>query len=503
MSKLGFDLKLLDLLLADFEANEKNKKEKKKVTTKKKLPATEFERTGVKFILPEAMDYDTAIEVLQRKKTEEETKVGIYEEVDAYPLDGAFMLMKVLAGRYGWASPVPTPGFFKDTPPTMANLEVGYGENTQVIWGSFAMPGIEGSLSTGAGRKDGRLIFIIQGQVKKKHQNEVLEIAAEVRRRIREESVYKGAAIRLQTDEDGELDAMDAPKFLDLTRVNEEELVLPTEIEEQVRTSLFTPVEHTERCRQFGIPLKRGVLLEGKYGTGKTLTAYVTAKKCVANGWTFIYLDRVSGLDEALRFARQYSPSVIFAEDIDRVVAGEDRTVDIDDVLNSIDGIESKGSEIITILTTNHVDRINRAMLRPGRLDAVISITAPDAKAAERLLRLYGRDSIARSEDLTLAGVELGGQIPAVIREVVERSKLFAISRNNGDDEKLSITSADLVRAAKQMKHHLRLMSGNEVVPATIEHEIGAGFTKLFRESVGKGDKTVHEQLESIYQRLS
>src|SRR5262249_9702485 len=112
----------------------------------------------------------------------------------------------------------------------------------------------------------------------------------------------------------------------------------------------------------------------------KTLTAYVTAKKSSSNNWTFIYLDRVAGLHEAFRFAKQYAPSVIFAEDIDRAVNGDDRTTDIDDVLNTIDGIESKGGEIITILTTNHVDQINRAMLRPGRLDAVISIQAPDAE---------------------------------------------------------------------------------------------------------------------------
>jgi SpoVK/Ycf46/Vps4 family AAA+-type ATPase len=74
------------------------------------------------------------------------------------------------------------------------------------------------------------------------------------------------------------------------------------------------------------VPLKRGVLLEGPYGTGKTLTAFVTAKKCVENGWTFIMLDRVAALKEALTFARMYAPAVVFAEDIDRSVEGE-RTV--------------------------------------------------------------------------------------------------------------------------------------------------------------------------------
>jgi transitional endoplasmic reticulum ATPase len=68
--------------------------------------------------------------------------------------------------------------------------------------------------------------------------------------------------------------------------------------------------------------------------------------------------------------------------------------------LNEIDGVESKGKELITILTSNHAENINQAMLRPGRLDAVLSIQAPDAFAAEKLIRLYARGLILERESL-------------------------------------------------------------------------------------------------------
>lgn len=458
----------------------------------------EFEKRGVKLIVPENMTYGDAILALTKKQKEEETYVTVSYEINAFPLDGAHALMQVLKNRYGWASPVPTPGFFGDTPPELIGLETGPGKRTQVIWGDFIMPGIDGRITTSGRRKDGRLIFVIAGKVKKKHQDEVEKIATEVMDYLKSNSVYKGAAIRLNTDSDGEIEATMAPSFLDLSKVNEAELVLPTAVREQVDTSLFTPIEYTGRCRQLSIPLKRGVLLEGPYGTGKTLTAYVTAKKCQENGWTFIYLDRVGGLHEAFRFAKQYAPSVIFAEDIDRAASGDERTVDIDDILNTIDGIESKGSEIITILTTNHVDKLNLAILRPGRLDSVISIQAPDSAAAQQLMRLYARGMISTKENLAEAGDELAGQIPAVIRECVERAKLHAIRRTKGEAVELSLSCSDLVYAGREMKNHLALMSKKEEEEMSNEELIGTAFREIVEETIGSNGVTVFEKVKEV-----
>lgn len=450
---------------------------------KMKYKSVDFEQAGKKMILPKGMGYEEAIHHLKKKQVEEETEINIFEEIDAFPFDGAFMLMKVLQDRYGWASPVPIPGFFGPKPPTMVGLEIAPGEFTQIIWGAFSMPGIEGRLQTQMSQKNGKLMLVISGTVKKKNEGDVKEIAAEVRKRIREESVYKGQAIRLTTNDDGAVTADTHPTFIDVTQVREEELILPEAVREEVETSVFTPIEQTSLCRKLKIPLKRGVLLEGPYGTGKTLTAYVTAKKCVENRWTFIYLDRPSGLKSALQFARQYMPAVIFSEDIDRIVEGEERTTDIDDVLNTIDGIESKGTEIMTVLTTNHVDKINKAMLRPGRLDAVISIQPPDRDAAAKLIKIYARGLVAANADLVEASNELAGQIPAVIREVVERAKMRAIFRMKGATREFGLEDSDLASAARSMKHHLKLMS-TALPEESVETQFGSTFRRFMVHSV-------------------
>lgn len=191
------------------------------------------------------------------------------------------------------------------------------------------------------------------------------------------------------------------------------------------------------------------------HNTGKTMAAYVMAKICENFGWTFIYLENTGDINQAVFFAQQYQPAVIFAEDIDSVM-GEKRTNYVNQVLNTIDGVASKNSEIMVVFTTNHIDKVNSALLRPGRLDAVISVTPPDAKAAEALLRLYGRNLINPKEDLSGPANMLSGKIPAIIREVVERSKLISIVANKGKD--FVIGANELTQSASMMLNQIKLI---------------------------------------------
>lgn len=456
------------------------------------------EKTGAKIILPEKMSYEQAIKALQLKEKEENTTVSVYEEVDAHPLDGAYAFMKAMQRTYGWSSPVPTETFFGPIPPQTVSLEIAHGVYTQIIWGQFQIPTIKGQLSTKAGKKDGRRIFVIGGEILKKHQDEVKELADLTRKIAKEESIYKGKAIRLKTTDNGDLNENEPPNFMDLSRVNPEELVFPDDIQQQVETNLFTPIKRTAECKQYGIPLKRGVLFEGPYGTGKTLAAYTTAKHAEDNGWTFIYLDKVGGLKEAILFARRYGPSVIFAEDIDRVMTGG-RTVAVDDILNNIDGIDSKNTDILIVLTTNHVEKIEKAMLRPGRLDAVISVRAPDAKAAQKLIHLYARGLLNENEPLDEVGQELDGQIPAMIREVVERAKLYAVS-NLKDGEKLKLKAKDLLGAARGIKNHLELTQTKKATEKSVSEQLGDSMTQVFETSV---PKVIMNKLDKLEKRVS
>lgn len=461
------------------------------------------ENKGTKIILPDdphKMRVNEAIDTLQKIQKAEETKVAIHEEINAYPLDGAFAFMQVLQQVYGWATAIPTPGFFGPRPPVMVNLEIGFGKHTQVIWGDFEIPNVTGKLTTGATTTDdGRYIFCLRGEVLKKDQEQVKLIADAVRSYVKEGSVYKGKAIRLRTNQDGSFNPEKAPAFMDLSQVKIDELVYSADIMEQVETNLFTPIRQTALCRKHGIPLKRQILLEGPYGTGKTMAANVTAKYAEENGWTFIYLDRVQSLDEAVIFARQYAPAVVFSEDIDRVMTGG-RSIKVDDILNNVDGVDSKNAEVICVLTTNHVEKIEKAMLRPGRFDAVINVLPPDAKAAEKLMVQYGR-GLLNGADLTDAGKELAGQIPAVIREAVERAKLYAIRRTSPGQD-VTLSGSDVAAAARAMKYHMDLLKENVESPKTAAQIIGEALEETVANVVKGNFQKTAQQVGELHQRI-
>lgn len=419
----------------------------------------EVVQEGKQIIIPEGMSFREAKLWMERKEKEDETVFAVRELIHGYPFDAAYAFNKAMANLYGWNNSVPSPGFFgTKNPPMMIGIETGLGETVQIPWGRFQLPNVEGFLHTYIDCVDGLLCLHLSGEVKQKNKAEVAALVAETRRVLTAESIYKGKAIRInfphQDPED--FDINDAPRFLDLSKVNRDELIFPQDTYSLVDSSLFTPVLHTDACRKARVPLKRGVLLEGPFGVGKTLTAYTVAQMCVENGWTFIYLDDLSDLPTAVRFAKNYEPALIFAEDIDRVI-DERRNDAANEILNTIDGIDSKNRELIVVLTTNNVEKIHPAMLRPGRLDAVIPVRPPDAYAVERLIRLYGGSLVPRDESLLQVGRTLAGQIPAVIREVVERSKLAAISRTKGSGD-YSLTGHDLELAARGMLSHLELI---------------------------------------------
>jgi len=427
---------------------------------------------GTQIILPiikgKPMSFDEGIEWMQRKKKEDEAKVALHNVLPCSPMDGAVALQKAIAHIYGWSQGVPTPGFFSDRPPVMIRVETGVDSSVQVPYGRIEIPGIEGFLQTGI-QTEPQTAFVIGGEVKKKHARAVNEIVDLAREILKTDSIYKGKAVKVcfdYLDEDGDMcrdydPLQDSPKFMDLGNVSDDSLIFGEKVLRDIEIGLFTPIEQTEACREFGVPLKRGILLYGPYGTGKTMTAYVAALKAARNGWTFVYLDQTRDLKKGLQFAAQYAPCVIFAEDIDRAMAGE-RSVEIDDILNTLDGVDTKGAEIITVLTTNHIENINPAMLRMGRLDTLVEVTPPDAKAAERLVKLYSRGLLDEKTDFKKVGAALAGKIPAFIREVTERAKIAAIGRTKGGDIKGKVIEQDILDAALAMETHENFLKPKE-----------------------------------------
>lgn len=423
-----------------------------------------IERVGEKITLPAipapGMTYDEAIKALERIKKDESEEFAVREVIDGYYyLDGAVAFWDAIRDVYGYASPIPTKTFFGDKPPMMLTVQTGpdQRESRQVPFGEMKIPTFDNPVMTGVDMVDGMPVFTVTGKIKRSSVDQLKKLVERARDRIREHSIYRGKAFILNTDEPTE-----APKFLNPNVKAAEELVLNRDLEALVNVSVLTPITHTDACIADGIPIKRGILLAGTYGTGKSLTGLVVARtainsksKAAPYGWTYILINSVDGLEHALRMAKHYAPAVVFAEDADRLL--EERNDEANTLINTIDGVVSKNEKVITILTSNFAEKIDRAMLRPGRLDAVIFYRPPDAEAVQRLIRLYARNRLAEGETLEEIGTALDGEIPATIREVVERSKLAMISR--GDTK---IIEEDMLTTVFGMRQHLDLLKSEK-----------------------------------------
>lgn len=444
---------------------------------------------------PGKMPLEIGIEALQRKIQEENQKFQTHELFDAFPYDAAVAVVRAMTELFGWPVAESRPSFFGPQPPSFLNVQLSLDPKDiiQVPMGQFKLPAISDPVQTGISQGK----YYIGGEIKKKDAHHIVAIATRAREILKTESIYRGRPIKIHVDDDGDLMWQMAPEFIDVRDISESDLIFDKDVTEQIDTNLLVPIKETALCRKHKIPLKRGVLLEGKYGTGKSLTAKMVARTAELNGWTFVLLDKIQGLRPALEFAVKYAPCVVFAEDIDRILAERDDAAN--DLINTIDGVVGKNVEVMTIMTTNHLQNIQAVMLRPGRIDAVISLRPPKADACQRLVRHYAGALLANDADLTEVGdaLESGEFIPAAIRECVERAKLTMIGRR---DE--HIIANDVLVAVKTMKDHMALLT-----PAKAELSHAEKLGEALRHVVQNGSeeriKYINERVDEIYDHVS
>lgn len=247
-------------------------------------------------------------------------------------------------------------------------------------------------------------------------------IIEETRRNLAENSIYKNQAI--------ELTNINEPKVMDLSGYADKFMILSDSTEAQLRP-LEARITQPIRCIERGIPLKYGALLEGGYGTGKTLLAFKLAYKAIHNNWVFIYLKDPTKLAEAITMAHTIDRSghgcVIFTEDIDQVTRGN-RDAAMQKILNTLDGGDTKDMNVITIFTTNHIELIEPTFLRGKRIGTVINMRPLDAKTAKAFLLESFKDyDIA--EDLTEVCdyIAVNNIVPAFMAEIAEKVKASMI----------------------------------------------------------------------------
>lgn len=430
---------------------------------------------GSKIILPRGMGFGKAFKVLKRLEEEAETPTDFRHSFRYRADDGAYAALQVIKERYGMLLGKQIDmGWFGKINAQTRTIKIGVNETMQVPWGLIEIPtcpGLELYLAETYDKDYGH-IFIVQGSGPRKYREEVEALFTDIERYLKLHSIYRGRAIIGSND----------PDFLDLTSFKGEQIVFSEDVHHVLEGTIWAPLRHTETMRAEGVPLKRAILLHGPYGTGKSSVGMLTAEVATEHGWTFISArPGVDSVDDVLRTARLYQPAVVFIEDID-VETSTGEADEVTKFLDAFDGITAKGGELVAVMTSNHLDRIHKGMLRPGRLDAVVEIAQLDRSGIERLIRaVVDPSKLDDTTDFDAVYAEMDGFFPAFVRESVTRAVTFAIGRNNGSRDYL-ISTEDLVGAAQSLAPQLKALhdASEGVVTPKLESLIG----KVVRESV-------------------
>lgn len=285
-------------------------------------------------------------------------------------------------------------------------------------------------------------------------------------------SLFHGRAIKLT-------DPMDlvVPRYIDCS--NEIELFLNGDVEYDIATNLFTPITDVETMKALGLSGHRGVLLYGQYGTGKTLIAYEAARRSVASNRTFV-LCNAGIVGPGIEVSRLLQPSLLFIEDMDSATLSYSG---LSKIRNTLSGVDSKKDfDVITILTTNFlkdVEKMDRSLLRPDRVDAIIEVAPPDQGTVARIVKKHGSTWLDDTADFSgiYRDMAEAKSTPATIVEMLKRAKIHAFKSGKKIDPGLLRTQF------QKMQYQIHISSPQKPSP---ENTAGT-FARTLREIAYEG----------------
>jgi ATPase family associated with various cellular activities (AAA) len=246
-----------------------------------------------------------------------------------------------------------------------------------------------------------------------------------LRKAMKKRNVYRGHVVSLSTDEQRTLKV----HFHRLPGVSRDDIILPQGLLERIERQSIGFAKHAEKLLAAKRHLKRGLLLHGPPGTGKTFTAMYLAGRMPDRTVLLITGRAVNLLGEACAMARALQPATLILEDIDLIA--QDRQGDpgstpmLFELLNQMDGL-AEDADILFVLTTNRPEVLEPALKsRPGRIDLALEVPVPDLECRRRLFELYGRGlKISAPLDDYLQRTQ--GASAAFIRELFRRTALYA-----------------------------------------------------------------------------
>ncbi|MCP4764466.1 MAG: AAA family ATPase, partial [archaeon] len=203
---------------------------------------------------------------------------------------------------------------------------------------------------------------------------------------------------------------------IDIPDTNWEDIGGLEDVRQELREAVEWPLKYPHLYKKAGIRTMNGLLLFGPPGCGKTLLAKALAHESEINFLAIkgpeLFDKFVGETEKAIRDrfkkARQAAPSIIYFDEFDSVAStrgggyGDAGSKLGDQVVNQIlvemDGLEDR-KNVVIIASTNRLDKIDKALLRPGRFDRILHVPAPNKDGRLKILKVHTEGKMPLSQD--------------------------------------------------------------------------------------------------------
>jgi hypothetical protein len=269
-------------------------------------------------------------------------------------------------------------------------------------------------------------------------------------RQTRHGTAFRGSVLSIEQDCMGNTQV----RFHQLPPVERAGLILPDAVLKRIERHAVGLTRHAERLKAAGRHVKRGILLHGAPGTGKTLTAMYLAARMPGRTVLILTGAAVRAIEAVCGLARLLEPATVVLEDVDLIGTHRDNqqvgaNALLFELLNQMDGL-GEDADILFVLTTNRPDVLEPALAaRPGRIDLAVEVPLPDADCRRRLFDLFAKGLRLAVTDMDRLVARTAGVSGAFIRELLRKAAVLAAEEDGAAE--LTVRDAHVEEALAEL----------------------------------------------------
>jgi SpoVK/Ycf46/Vps4 family AAA+-type ATPase len=246
--------------------------------------------------------------------------------------------------------------------------------------------------------------------------------------------------------------------FLEYPKLTWNDLIINSKLKDEIIINLVFPLNNKELCKKFGLAWRRGLLLGGEPGTGKTKLSKILCNlltDCTIIWVTAESINESSDVKILFEAARDLAPTLIIFEDLD--FFGKDREIIyspiLGELLNQLDG-NAPNEGIFVIASSNRPGLLDKALAnRPGRFDVKLEFELPDIEDRIRMLQLFSTSKPLASD---VNFKELANMTSDFTGAQIQETFVYATLNCLNNNEEI-LTQKHLIDAAARIRSNNKL----------------------------------------------